>query len=323
MVKMWNVYNTWAAETIEKESIAKFAHQINFRPDIVERIIGLYDSIYQLMKADVKQTFIGGSMINQVYINPDEARLSIDIDSVIREEISYKRDLLDILINLREKMLSDESLISVAIGDFEIGIGEILSDTKRQAIHPQVLFLKRVLPTFYVGTPLPNYLTKIGLPSKDRQVARFLINLKKDFGFLPRIYELRIELRFSKEGILYPYKKQRVFPYLNQVLVPKKYLECDVEQVESVAEGKLEFLGLVNDEETINITNTILDLRILYLYNLKVKIPELIAKKMKRVKEKCKADFSKYWFYQLIAAKHSFDEILSKILKTMENYPTR
>ncbi|HUX98877.1 MAG TPA: hypothetical protein VMV49_04940 [Candidatus Deferrimicrobium sp.] len=312
---MWNVYNTWDWKDNTKESIINFANQLKFRPDIVERTIGLYDSIYQLMKAEVKQTFYGGSMINQVYINPDEARLSIDIDSVIREEIQNKRDLLDVLVNLRETMLSDKSLIPITIKDLEIGIGEILSDTKRQALHPQVLFLKRILPTFFVGTPLPDYLSRIGLSSKDPSVARYLINLKKEFGFLPRIYELRIEIRFSKEGISYPFHKQQIFPYFKQVLTPIKYLECDIEQVASVAQGKLEFLELVNEEETINITNTICDLRILYLYNLDIEIPLSIRNKIKRIKEQCKADFSKYWFYQLISTKYSFDGILSKIFQ--------
>ncbi len=312
---MWNVYNTWDLKDLNKENLLKLANQIDFRPDILERTIALYDSIYQLMKADVKQTFIGGAMINQVYIDPMEARLSIDIDSVIREKIQSKRELLDIIIDLREKMLSDRSLIPVFIKDAEIGLGEILSDTKRQALHPQVLFLKRVIPTSYVGTPLPDYLTKIGLSSKDSQVARFLINSKKEFGFLPRVYELRIEINFSKEGICYPFKKEQIFPYFRQILTPSKYVECDIEQVQSVAQGKLEFLDLVNEEETINLINTICDLRILYLYDIDIAIPSSIKSKLNRNKEKCQASFSKYWFYKLISSKYSFNEILSKIIK--------
>ena len=313
--RMWNIYNTWDPKIVTREKIMSLAKQVNFRPDIFERTIALYDSIYQIMKANIKQTFIGGAMINQVYINPTEARLSIDIDSVIREEIQNKRELLDVLIDLREKMLSDGSLIPITIKNEEIGIGEILSDAKRQSLYPQVLFLKRIIPTFYVGTPLPAYLTKIGLSSKDPKVARFLIKLKKEFGFLPRIYELRIEMSFSKEGFHYPFKKQLVYPYFKQVLTPVKYLECDIEEVFSVAQGKLEFLELVNEEETINITNSICDLRIIYLYNINIEIPKSVRTKLNRTKSKCEADFSKYWFYRLIARKYTFQEILSKILK--------
>jgi len=316
MVKMWHIYNTWAPEILTKEKIIELSNIINFRPDILERTIALYDSIYQIMKADVKQTFIGGAMINQVYIDSTEARLSIDIDSVIREEIHSKRDLLDTFIDLREKMLSDQSIIPISIKDIEFGIGEILSDVKRQALAPQVLFLKRVIPTYFLGSPLPNYLIRIGLSSKDNQVARFLLNLKKELGFLPHIYELRIEIAFSKEGIQYPFQKQQISPYFKQILTPSKYLECDIEQISSAAQGKLEFLGLVNDEETINITNTVCDLRILYLYKLDIEIPSEIKLKLTRIKDKCQEEFSKYWFYKLISAKYSFNEILSKILKT-------
>ncbi len=313
---MWFIYNTWDPKNLTQQNIIDLANRINFRPDILERTIALYDSIYQLMKADVKQTFIGGSMINQVYIDPTEARLSIDIDSVLRESIQNKRELLDILVGLREKMLADQSLIPVSINDIEIGIGEILSDTKRQALYPQILFLKRIIPTYFVGTPLPDYLTKIGLPSNEVQVARYLINLKKEFGFLPRIYELRIEILFSNEGIQYPFTRRQVFPYFKQILTPSKYLECDIEEIQSVAQGKIEFLDLVNEAETINITNTICDLRILYLYNLDIEISSPIKSKINSIKDKCQADFSKYWFYKLISAKYSFNEILSKIIRS-------
>ncbi|MHA1323678.1 MAG: hypothetical protein ACTSRL_12865 [Candidatus Helarchaeota archaeon] len=312
---MWHIYNTWNPKDVEKEKLLKLAAEIDFRPDILERTIALYDTIYQIMKADVKQTFIGGAMINQVYIDPMEARLSIDIDTVVREEISNKRDLLEVLVDLREKMLSDGSLLTVSIKDAELGIGEIISDTKRQALHPQVLFLKRIVPTLLIGTPLPAYLTKIGLSSKDSQVSRFLIQLKKEFGFLPRLYELRLEIKFSEEGIHYSFKKGRIFPYFRQFLNPAKIVECDIEEVQSAARGKLEFLELVDETETINITNTICDLRIIQLFNLDIDISPSIQKKLKRTKNQCENEFSKYWFYKLISRKYSFNELLALLLQ--------
>lgn len=312
---MWYVYNTWNPKDIGKEKLDEITAHTEFRPDILERIVALYDTIYQIMKADVKQIFIGGAMINQFYIDPMEARLSIDIDSVIREGISRKRDLLEVLIDLREKMLSDGSLIPVSIKDAELGIGEIVSDTKRQALHPQVLFLKRLIPTYLIGTPIPAYLTKIGLSSKDAQVSRFLIQLKKEFGFLPRLYELRLEIRFSEEGICYPFKKGHIRPYFRQFLTPTKIVECDIEEVHSAASGKLEFLELIDERETINIINTVCDLRIIPLFNLDITISSSIQQKLKRTKSQCETEFSKYWFYKLISRKYSYNELLALLLQ--------
>ncbi len=314
MVILWNVYSVWENETINKQNIIDASKKTGMRPDIIERVIALYDTIYQVMNADIKQTFIGGSMINQVYIDPDEARLSIDVDTVVRESIERKSELIDIFVDLREKMLKNQCIYQINIGNSVVYIGEISSDTKRQDLYPKVLFLKRSIPSFFVGTPLSNYLNKLGLTSKNKNVNKFLMNLKKELGYLPKIYDVRIEISFDKEGINYPFKKSKVHPYFKNTLTPHKIFSCEIEEASSVAEGKIEFLNIIDEIQTINIINTICDLRIIYLYDLDIKIPEKTILKVEKIMDKCQTDFEKYWFYKLISSKYTFHEIFKKII---------
>jgi len=312
---LWNIYNLWENKDISKERLLELSRKINIRPDIIERLIALYDTSYQIMKADIQQIYIGGSMINQVYIDPSEARLSIHIHTAIREGIKSKNELIDVFINLRERMIKDKSIISLNIGDLEVYIGEIISDTKRQSLHPKVLFLNRSIPSFFIGTPLPNYLNKLGFTTNNTDVNKFLMRIKRELGYMPKIYNIRIEIRFDKDGINYPYIKRRVYPYFKDDLIPTKVFTCNIEEVSSAAKGKIEFLEIVDKYQTINIINTICDLRILYLYDLKIKISEDIINKIEKIKDRCQEDFEKYWFYKLISTKYSFYDIFRAIMK--------
>ncbi len=311
---------TWKKEDLNRNSLNQFARELGINdPAIIERVLALHDTLNLVAHALKKSViFTGGSMINPLYLQ-ESPRLSIDIDLIYKEPIMKKEDLIKVIINKQESLIEEGYTTLLDFETLKTDVGFLELDIKRQQLYPGVLFLTRKCLTRFVGTPLTTCLKNQGASLKSRRDLNYLNKLKKEFEGEPRLYEIRAEISYSKNVESIEFESKKIPPYFSRILHPKMNPILDVETPLDLCKGKIELISILPKEQTQNILNALLDLRVLDLLNLKIEVSSEIINKIVAIQKELKNEYNKLFAYAYIRNLNSWDVIYSKIIDGLKS----
>ncbi|MEM2755376.1 MAG: hypothetical protein QW563_06385, partial [Candidatus Methanomethylicia archaeon] len=205
--------------------------------EIVEREILFYDTMYTLFSYFPRILIAGGgSIINRVFIK-DSVRFSFDIDATALEPLEGKAQLLMDILDLNVEI---ENLMNILqISGREIRIGEFTLDTEKN-FFPNIISLKRIVPSVTFGTHLPTYLkSRYNIDTSSSSFSKWFMDLKDEVGFMPCIEEIRIEIGFSRKGFEGEYYEVDVDSLISRIEAPRLRLRCKVSTIEYSIVSKL------------------------------------------------------------------------------------
>ncbi|MHA1376830.1 MAG: nucleotidyl transferase AbiEii/AbiGii toxin family protein [Candidatus Helarchaeota archaeon] len=311
---------TWKEEDLSRENLKKIAKELRILdPAIVERVLVLHDTLNLVAQVFQKRIiFTGGSMINPLYLQ-NAPRLSIDIDLIYKEPVEKKEDLLKFMVKKQEILNKERYTFLLDFEAFKEDVGYLELDTKRQHLYPGVLFLTRKCLTKYVGTPITKFLKNQGVHIKSKRDLKYFNDLKRDFEGEPRIYDIRVEILYSNVVKSIGFEQKEVPSYFSNVLHTKKNPILDVETPLDLCKGKLELILKLPKEQTQNILNAILDLRVLDLLKLKINVSSKVINKIEAVQQGLKKEYNKIFAYTYIRNIYSWDKIYNQIIESLKS----
>jgi len=310
---------TWRSEDITRESLTQKAKKLEvITPAIIEQVIALHDTLNLVGYLFPKEIiFTGGSMINPLYLQ-DAPRLSIDIVLIMKKKVKKKEDIIKKIINKQEKLIEKKFTTNLNFQNFEIDIGFLELDMKRQHLYPGVLFLTRKCLTKFIGTPLSKFLNKRGINLKSKYDLQQFKKFKQFFEGEPRLYDIRVEIFYSETEEIH-YESKKIPPYFSNILYPQKDPILDVELPIELCQGKLELISKLPEEQTQNILNAFLDLRVIKILNLDIKISPEIIKKIEKLKLNLKKEYEKLFAYSYIRKIYPWNDIFQSIINNLKS----
>ncbi|MEM1545781.1 MAG: hypothetical protein QXY40_02355 [Candidatus Methanomethylicia archaeon] len=295
--------------------------------EIVEREILFYDTMYTLFSYFPRILIAGGgSIINRVFIK-DSVRFSFDIDATALEPLEGKAQLLMDILDLNVEI---ENLMNILqISGREIRIGEFTLDTEKN-FFPNIISLKRIVPSVTFGTHLPTYLkSRYNIDTSSSSFSKWFMDLKDEVGFMPCIEEIRIEIGFSRKGFEGEYYEVDVDSLISRIEAPRLRLRCKVSTIEYSIVSKL--LSLSRKYSNIILQDMVRDLCDLQMFKQPInkdRLRKLIEKNnvnLGEVKENIEIllrngeeIFMSSWHFTLVRRKYSWSEICKSALKEIK-----
>ncbi len=218
MVSWFACVKTWKQELFCEREYKRIAEALGIPlfPEVVEREALFYDTLEAFLSSFREDVvFVGGSMINRVYVR-EGPRFSFDLDAFWARGSASKRSIAAKLVEVNEELESEGRIAERSVGDGVLRLGEIVVDVEKD-VFPGVLSLKRVMPSILAGTPLPVYAKKrLFLDPERPEVAKDILLLKEELGFVPKVEEIRIEVGYSGYG----YEGKKTLKELPSLLEP-------------------------------------------------------------------------------------------------------
>ncbi len=198
------------------------AQKLGWKPSqayksIVEREILVFDTFY-LLNTTIGEslTFGGGTLLNWVYLR-DAPRFSFDIDSTYVNGPTSKDWLLGNLIGKLNRSLRSRGYArEYEFGERSIELGSVQLDVEKDHFQ-NLLSLKRSMPCYETGSELAQFLKRSNLSLTPNEAR----TLRKLWGALPRIEEVRIEIAFqtkAEESARFPHIRRKVIPLVGDAL---------------------------------------------------------------------------------------------------------
>ena len=316
----------WNHNLFNVRELKRIAEELGWRLglEIVEREMLFYDTMYTLFSYFPRILIAGGgSIINRVFIK-DTIRFSFDIDATALEPLEGKTQLLMDVLDLNMKI---ENLMNILqIDGREIRIGEFMLDVEKN-FFPNIISLKRIVPSITFGTHLPTYLkSRYSIDTTGSKFSKWFMDLKKEIGFMPCIEEVRIEIGFSKRGFEGEYCETDVDSLISKIEAPRLCLRCKTSTIEYSIISKLLSLSRKYSNTILqDMVRDLCDLQMLKQPINKDKLRELIETNninLEEVKENInillkngEEIFMNSWHFTLVRRKYNWSEICRSILK--------
>lgn len=295
--------------------------------EIVEREMLFYDTMYVLLNYFPRVLVAGGgSIINRVFIR-DAVRFSFDIDATALEQVEGKTLLLTDISELNLRI--EESMNVFEVDGREIRIGEFTLDVEKN-FFPNIISLKRIVPSMTFGTHLPTYLkSRYNIDTSSSSFSRWFMSLKEDLGFMPCIEEVRIEIGFSRSGFEGEYYDVDVGSLIEDIEVPKLRLRCKISTIEYSVISKL--ISLSRRYSSIllqDMVRDLCDLRMLKQPLDKSKVKKLIKVRninLEEARENIKIlsrdgeeVFTNSWHFTLVRREYTWSKLCKLVLKEIK-----
>ena len=325
MVEWFEPIKCWERRFFTKESLKSIAEKLGWALgyDIVEREMLYYDTMFCFLTYFPEDlVFIGGSMINRVYIKRG-IRFSFDLDTATVKPIPGKPALVEKLLLLNEVLDREGFSIPLRIGDIELRLGEITIDTKKD-IFPDVLSLKRIVPAMTFGTPISQYIrSRYGVDPGKEPYSSYISELRSSLGFMPMIEEVRIEVGISKDGF-----KEAVEAEVGSIIEPhaepRIRLRTQVSSLESSISAKLKNLSRSFSEELLmDFVRDLCDLRMLVLRYDREKLKNLlrnekvdlnaVLKNLSNIRSRGKQIYEDSWHLSLVKESLSWETLCDTV----------
>lgn len=266
MNSWFDVVACWTPSLFTKEAIAELAKRLGWGLgyDVVEREMLYYDTMYAFLTHIPEEVVAGGgSVVNRVYVSKGP-RFSFDLDTTALKPFSAKAQLIAPLLELNQ-VLEEKGMVKVVeLGGFELRLGEVVVDVEKDWF-PDVLSLKRVMPSLTFGTPLPTYLrSRYGLDPGKPPLSQAIVELRDRLGYLPSVEEVRIQVGISSKGFGGSWKLERISSLLEPIAKPEKSVEAPVSSIEYSIATKLSSLSRPYAPELLpDMVRDLCDLRML------------------------------------------------------------
>ncbi len=325
MVEWFEPIKCWEKKLFKKESLKNIAERLGWALgyDIVEREMLYYDTMYCFLTYFPEElVFIGGSMINRVYISRG-IRFSFDLDTATVKPTSGKSVMLGKLLALNEILDEKKFSIPLKIGDMELRLGEVMIDTKKD-IFPDVLSLKRIVPAMTFGTPISQYIrSRYGVDPGKEPYASYISELRNLIGFMPMLEEVRIEIGISKEGFQDAVETE-VRSIIEPYAEPKLRLRTKVSSLESSISVKLKNLSRSFSEELLmDFVRDLCDLRMLFLKYDREKLKSLlrnekvdvhaVLKNLSDIRSRGKQIYENSWHLSLVRESIGWEKLCDAV----------
>jgi len=203
-------------------------------------------------------------MISRVYIS-ESLRFSWDLDFEGKRMRSLD-DVNNLISEINKKLRANGGVIDMKIGPhkFSLGLFEVDKEKYVPTRLPTLIPIKRTLPALTVGAELPTYLRKAGLSLKGPGVTSDLIEIKKIFGKMLCIDDIRAEISIG--GISYKEKAASIKSLLEPEKQPiRRVANQLVPILEEVLADKIDSISrTITPEKTVDLVKDIFDIRYLF-----------------------------------------------------------
>ena len=331
MVGWFDVVKCWDSSLFNPNKLKEIADSLGWGLDydLVEREALYYDTMFFFLTYfPIDLVFVGGSMINRVYLTED-LRFSFDLDTVALRGFPGKSPLLKYLLELNSILEEKGTISSVVIGDLEVRLGEVVVDVEKD-FFPDVLSLKRVMSAMTFGTPLSEYVeTRYRVETGKEPYASEFVRLKEDLGFIPRVEEIRIEIGILREGFKGEFIETDVRSLLEPYVKPKLRLKTKVASLETSIVAKLKSLSREFAQELVfDLVRDLCDLRMLELRYDEEKLRRLIEennihldtvlKNVNLIKKLGREVYDSSWHLSLVREVIEWDKLCNLVAKIVK-----
>jgi len=225
----------------------------------------LYDTLYVISTYSRQKTlFKGGTMISRVYIS-EPLRFSWDLDFEGKRMRSLD-DVNNLISEINKELRANGGVIDMKIGShkFSLGLFEVDKEKYVPTKFPTLIPIKRTLPALTVGSELPAYLRKAGLSLQAQGVTSGLIEIRKSFGKMLRVDDIRAEI--SVGGISYKEKVASIKSLLEPEKQPiRRVTNQLVSILEEVLADKIDSISKpITPEKTVDLVKDIFDISYLF-----------------------------------------------------------
>jgi|GEM_PF-2080912 hypothetical protein len=330
MVEWFKPIKCWEKSLFARESLKDIADKLGWALgyDIVEREMLYYDTMFCFLTYFPEElVFVGGSMINRIYIKRG-IRFSFDLDTVTINPFSGKSMIVEKLILLNRALDEEGFSTPLKLGDIELRLGEVIIDTKKD-IFPDVLSLKRIVPAMTFGTPISQYIrSRYGVDPGREPYASYISELRNSLGFMPMLEEVRIEVGISKKGFQDTVEAE-VGSIIEPYARPKLRLKTRISSLESSISAKLKSLSRSFSEELLmDFVRDLCDLRMLTLKHDRKKLKSLVEDEkidinavlsnLSDIKSKGKHIYENSWHLSLVKESMSWEKLCSVVERGIE-----